>query len=158
MTVGRRPGCGVGHSRRRGRRWGWHPPVAGLSPCLGTAGAGDRVPSTVFSPGHPKTGCHLAVRARGWPQWLEQASPHARGGEMHVGKVTGSFSVSDTHWQTAGMETMQPRIPASPGLLLYECFCPTEVLNVPSDQVAGADRGGDRQSTVWTLGFQNSPC
>lgn len=82
------------------------------------------------------------VGRRGW----EQASPHARGREMHVANVTGSFSVSDTHWQTVGMETMQTASLPARGCSSLRVFLSHQVLNVLSDQVAHQD--GYREQSV----------
>lgn len=74
---------------------------------LGTPQSSPRAPKTGDAPrSNPAstfTVLAAAVRNRHIP-----LPPHAGGGEMHVVNVTGSSSVSDTRWQTAGMETMQP--------------------------------------------------
>lgn len=74
---------------------------------LGTPQSSPRAPKTGDAPrSNPAstfTVLAAAVRNRHIP-----LPPHAGGGEMHVVNVTGSSSASDTRWQTAGMETMQP--------------------------------------------------
>lgn len=75
---------------------------------------------------------------------------------MHVVNVTGSSSVSDTRWQTAGMETMQPASLPARGC------SPTSVFVPPSFKCPqrSSCRRSSSASSAWfelTPSFQNSP-